>query len=243
LYYALEAPQIFLVNHIRCRDCGGELVLENEELEYTDENACVRIVGTMTCKPCGSKQPHESLTVLSDTRSLAKAKAVRLDVRHEKTTLTVPPDDRQSVLISYSHKDRIWLERLQTHLAPLQRNGLFDLWDDTRIQAGERWKEEIAAALSNSKVAILLVTPHFLASDFIAENELPQLIDLAREQRLAILWIAVSASLYSETPIAELQAVNDPSRPLDTLSSSERSRVMVEICRQVQNAIRDGQGM
>ena len=50
---------------------------------------------------------------------------------------------RSQIFISYSHKDKKWLERLQVHLKPLEREGLFERWDDTMINAGEKWRDEI----------------------------------------------------------------------------------------------------
>ena len=41
---------------------------------------------------------------------------------------------RTKLFISYSHRDRGWLEQLKSHLALLERRGLVQVWSDTRIQ-------------------------------------------------------------------------------------------------------------
>lgn len=137
------------------------------------------------------------------------------------------------IFIGYSHRDIRWLERLQIMLKPLVSSSHLTTWADTQILAGSEWFKEIQIALSSAKVAVLLVTPDFLASNFIIKHELPQLLKANKKKGLSILWIAVSASLYEETEIAKYQALNDPARPLDSLTRAERNQVLVKICQQI----------
>lgn len=83
---------------------------------------------------------------------------------------------RTNIFVSYSHLDREWRDRLELHLALLQRQDRVDLWSDTRIAMGQGWAEEIEAALANAHVAVLLVSPAFLASEYIWREEMPRIM-------------------------------------------------------------------
>ena len=142
---------------------------------------------------------------------------------------------RDQVFISYSHKDRKWLDRLQTMLRPLVRNKLA-VWDDTKIAAGAKWKTEIDEALAAAKVAVLLVSPYFLDSDFIANHELPPLLKAAKEGGVVILWVYISKCLWDETEIRDYQAAHDITKPLDSLSSHNQNAILADICREIGSA-------
>lgn len=152
----------------------------------------------------------------------------------KKKFVSQPAHDQ--VFISYSHKDKKWLDDLQEMLKPLTRTNQISVWADTEIEAGTEWREEIEKALSSAKVAVLLVSRNFLATDFIANHELPPLLDAARRKGLKILWVAVGHCLYKKTEIADYQAVNDPSKPLDSLSDTELNQTLVSICEAIEAA-------
>ncbi|MDS4031745.1 MAG: SUMF1/EgtB/PvdO family nonheme iron enzyme [Candidatus Contendobacter sp.] len=141
---------------------------------------------------------------------------------------------RDQVFISYSHKDSKWLERLQIHLTPLQRGGAIKPWADTAIKPGQLWKEEIEKALARAKVAVLLVSPDFLASRFIHENELPPLLEANKKEGLTILWVPVEPCHYAPTVIAQYQAAHDPARPLSDMSRAKRNKALVEIVKNIE---------
>jgi hypothetical protein len=143
------------------------------------------------------------------------------------------------VFISYSHQDEHWLHLLQTHIKPFVRDGTIDAWADTQICPGAKWKEEILTALNSAEVAVLLVTPNFLASDFIAQHELRPLSQSAERGGVIILWVAVSASSYGVTEIAEYRAANDPLRPLDSLNPAELNKSLVRIAENIVAASSD----
>ena len=109
---------------------------------------------------------------------------------------------RARVFVSYSHKDSDWLERLRVHLRPLERENAVSIWDDTKIKVGRVWRDEIKAAIDTARVAILLASANFLASDFIMDNELPPLLEAAEEDGAAIMVVIVSPSRYCQTPSA-----------------------------------------
>jgi hypothetical protein len=80
--------------------------------------------------------------------------------------------------------------------ARLIREKRVDVWVDTRIKAGQRWRNEIRDALARANVAVLLISGPFQASKFIAEDELLPLLEAEEKRGLVILGVYIGYSLF-----------------------------------------------
>jgi hypothetical protein len=145
---------------------------------------------------------------------------------------------QRKVFISYSHKNAEWLERLRVHLKPIEREGIIDLWDDTKIAAGVQWKEAIMDALETARVAVLLVSADFLASDFIAEHELPTLLSQAKASGTTIIPIILSPSLFTSTSLGMFQSINAPDHPISDMAFSKQEQVLVKVAQTIMQRFR-----
>lgn len=145
-------------------------------------------------------------------------------------------DKRRIVFVSYSHKDKEWLERIRVHLKPVERESI-ELWDDTRIKAGMHWREAISLALDQASAAVLLVSANFLASDFCMDQEVMRLLERARDNGVRILPVIISPCQFANTHLAAFQAVNPPSRTLKEMRRPEQERVLTALAAAVADSV------
>jgi len=165
------------------------------------------------------------------------------------------------VFICYARADnssndpkKRWLDRLLEFLHPLVRYEKLLLWSDKKIKIGEAWHTVIQRQLDCSKVAVLLISPAFLASDYIARSELPVLLKHTGDRGLKILPVIISPCLYEESrfrypdwetgpeelSLGSLQSINPPSKTLDEMTEAEQNREFLKIAQQVVTWLLEG---
>ena len=145
---------------------------------------------------------------------------------------------KKSIFVSYSHKDIAQLERLHVHLKPLEKDGLVDLWDDTKIKTGDKWELEIEKALSKSAIAILIISADFLASDFILNNELPPLLEKAELEGTIILPVILKPCRFMrDKNLSKFQALNNPDMPLLSMSEIQREGEWDRLSQRIEDEI------
>lgn len=149
---------------------------------------------------------------------------------------TAPISNRTGVFISYSHDDKDDLERLLVHLKGAKLNSMVGWWDDTQIKPGENWNDAIKKAIAAARVAILLVSADYLASEFILKNELPTLLTAAEEEGVTILPVILGPCIFQYTDLARFQSVNDPAIPLSKMNKHEKDEVWNKVVKTILNS-------
>jgi hypothetical protein len=155
-------------------------------------------------------------------------------------------DRERSFFVCYAHEDNAssdprqrWLDRLLQFLRPLVRQEGLKTWSDKEIKIGDDWQGRIAEQLEVAIASVLLVSPAFLASDYIVNSELPVLLKHAADRGKPILPIIISPCLYEtarfkfpdpesgpeEVLLSTIQSANPPSRTLVEMSEGEQNRV------------------
>lgn len=116
---------------------------------------------------------------------------------------------------------------------------MIELWDDTRLLPGADWKNEIAEAMATTRVAVLLISADFLASRFIANDELPPLLARAETEGAVIMPVIVGPSRFDRTPsLSRFQAVNPPSSPLGQMGRPAAEAVLNRLAHAIEDALR-----
>ena len=150
--------------------------------------------------------------------------------------------ERNEVFICYARSNSYWKDLVLTHLKPYE-NYFDDIktWSDDKIKKGGDWDAEIKSALQRAKAAILLETPEFLASNYIHNDELPEIMKAEHDRGLVIMRFPISSSAVGITPLARFNAVWESDVLLQNLiDGGQRGKVdaiLVSACKKVVSVV------
>lgn len=154
-------------------------------------------------------------------------------VKHFKAPLKPPVTG----FVSYSHRDGDFFDEFRQHVTMLHANGYLAIWSDQEIEANDDWRKEIRNAIERAGLAVLLVTPGFISSEFIRYDELPLILLKRRDGRMEVCWIPVTDCDLVGTGLEGIQALCDAGAPLSRMRKSRRSSVLKNIVQTLRSKI------
>ena len=102
--------------------------------------------------------------------------------------------DNIQLFLSWAHDDAKLKESFLKLLKPclaIVPNHAFTWWEDSFILPGEEWKEEILTQLTEADYIVQLISPSFLASDFIRKYEIPGVGKAPEKKILPVMLVDV----------------------------------------------------
>lgn len=163
-------------------DCSSILPDEPSFISYLDET-------NWNVEPKGRlfTQINQS-EILSEFMNL-----ILSPLEAERQTKDDSVDRKLRVFVSYSHQDAKYLEQnsLLGYLSGLEREG-FEFWHDTTIQTGELWDERIRNEITQSEIALVLVSQSFLNSRYCMDVEIANFLEKRVKSGLTIYPVILS---------------------------------------------------
>lgn len=151
------------------------------------------------------------------------------------------------IFISYAPEDNQdkkpaerWLNRLTLHLRPYRD---LEVFSAAQVIPGQDNAAQIREAIERASVAVLLVSPAFLASDAIVSLDLRLLFLRARRNEVRLIPVILRHCAYREArfkypdpqkgpeeySLAEFQPFNSPEQPLGRMAEHERDRTLASL--------------
>lgn len=110
-------------------------------------------------------------------------------------------------------------------------------WSDKQIGAGE-WHRQIRGAMDKAEAVVFMVSPAFLASDYIIDMEVPYFLKANKERKLMIFWAYLEPCDLTHQPgkrIKEFQAMTFDGnlKPMSSMTNWQWEIAMVNGCQMI----------
>ncbi|MBF0183315.1 MAG: AAA family ATPase [Magnetococcales bacterium] len=101
------------------------------------------------------------------------------------------------VFISYAMEDSHWVKRLAVALQGMEQDKLVYVLHERDILPGQLWQDEIFRIIKSSDAVVLLISSHYLMSNFILQHELPYIMNMNKTGDLSLLPVVIGDCDYS----------------------------------------------
>jgi hypothetical protein len=137
---------------------------------------------------------------------------------------------------SYCHRDEKLRDELDIHLAAMRREGVIVGWHDRMIAAGQEWKGQIDEHLNAAAVILLLVSPHFIESDYCHDVEMRRALERHDAGEARVIPVILRPVDWHQQPFARLQALPKDGKPVTKWPNKDDA--FLDVARGIRAAVR-----
>jgi TIR domain len=119
-----------------------------------------------------------------------------------------------TLFLSYSHKDEVLRDQLETQLTMLKRQGVISVWHDRRLIAGDHVDEVISKQLEAADIILLLVSPDFLASEYCYSVEMTRALERHAAGEARVIPVILRPCEWHHAPFGKLLATPTDGKPV-----------------------------
>jgi internalin A len=111
------------------------------------------------------------------------------------------------LFFSYSHKDEVLRDELETHLKLLQRQRVISTWHDRKILPGNEWEGEIDNRLERAAIILLLISADFIASEYCWDKEVKRALERHAAKQATVIPVLLRSCDWKGAPFGKLQGL------------------------------------
>lgn len=141
----------------------------------------------------------------------------------------------KSLFISYSHKDERFRDELRGALTAYERLNEIEVWDDTRIEPGQKWETEILEKLERADIIVLLLSNDFIRSDYCMQKEMQRALERDAAGECAIVPIVVRSCRFDKLEVGQIQAILPKAKAIK--QHKDRDAAWLEVSKQLDRVI------
>src|ERR1041385_47072 len=143
------------------------------------------------------------------------------------------------IFVSYCHSDVEYLgeESLLGFLRGLENDGV-DFWTDEHIAAGDKWDDEIRSKISESHIALVLVSQSFLNSEYCTRVEITEFLEPSRRSGMVIVPVILSPCDWeSHSWLRSTQHLPRDGATIEELEAGARKRLYLAVLENLRKQI------
>lgn len=144
-------------------------------------------------------------------------------VRQQQNNTEYDTSKRPTIFYSYAHEDELLRIKLEKHLSVLRHEGKIAEWSAREILPGQDWQQEINKQLDEVTIFLLLISAHFMASNYCYGIEMKYALERQKRGAAHVIPILLSPVEWQKAPFAHLQCLPPYAKPVTKWSNQDEA--------------------